>query len=51
MIVPYAIAKKMYVPPLALIAAKIAEFNAKPVETEVTEPSVATSAPVVFMSK
>jgi hypothetical protein len=51
MIFPYAIAKNMYVPALTLIAAKIAEFNANPVATVVTEPSVAVSMFVAFISK
>jgi hypothetical protein len=51
MMIPYAIAKKMYEPALTLIAAKMVEFNAKPVETVVTEPRVATSAAVSFKNK
>ena len=48
---PYAIAKKMYVPAFTLIAAKMVELSAKPVDTVVTEPSVATSAAWVFNNK
>ena len=51
MMIPYAIAKNMYVPAFTLIAAKIVELRAKPVATVVTEPRVATSAVVLFKRK